>query len=132
MIQYRKKNTTKMKNIRGLLKRQVPVNLLSLINHWLHLQYIMIWDAIFFLIIAPWKKTGALIDVNLGIYMKLWHFKEIKPFISILMKDEKVKKEDSWWKVNGIINKFIQKRKEVIIPCHMLVFDESMSAFVPR
>ena len=53
-------------------------------------------------------------------------------FISKLMKDEEVKKEDSWWKVKGIMNKFIQKRKEVIIASHMLVFDESISAFVPR
>ena len=48
------------------------------------------------------------------------------------MKDEEVKKEDSWWKVKGIKNKFIQKRKEGIIVSHTLVFDKSMSAFVPR
>ena len=48
------------------------------------------------------------------------------------MKDEEVKKEDSWWKVNGIINEFIQKRKKIIIAFHTLVFDKSISAFVPR
>ena len=78
------------------------------------------------------KKAGVSIKVNFGMYMKLWRFKEIKQFISTLMKEEEVKKEDSWWKVKGIINKFIQKRKEVIIASHTLVFDESMSAFVPR
>ena len=41
-------------------------------------------------------------------YMKLWRFKEIKQFISTLMKEEEeVQKKDSWWKVKGIINKFI-------------------------
>ena len=52
-------------------------------------------------------------------------------FISKLMKDEEVKKEDSWWKVKGIMNKFIQKRKEVVIASHTFLFDESMSVFVP-
>ena len=78
------------------------------------------------------KKAGVSINVNFGIYMKLWRFKQIKQFISTLMKEEEVKKDDSWWKVKGIINKFIEKRKEVIIASHTLVFDESMSAFVPR
>ena len=56
----------------------------------------------------------------------------MKQFISTLMKNKEVKKEDSWLKVKGIINKFIQKRKEVIIASHTFVFDESMNAFVPR
>ena len=90
----------------------------------------MIGDAIFGLIIG--KKAGVSINVNFGIYMKLCRFKEIKLFISTLMKGEEVKKEDSWWKVKGIIKKFIQKRKEVIIVSHTVVFNESMSAFASR
>ena len=78
------------------------------------------------------NKAGVSINVDFGIYMKLWWCKEINQFISGLMKDEVVKKEYSWWKVKEIINKFIQKRKEVIIASHTLVFDESMSAFVPK
>ena len=62
------------------------------------------------------KKAGVSICFNFGIYMKLWRFKEIKQFISTLMKDNEVKKEDSWWKVKGIINKFIPKRRKLLHP----------------
>ena len=48
------------------------------------------------------KKAGLTINVNFGIYMELWRFKDIKQFISTVMKDKEVKKEESWSKVKGI------------------------------
>ena len=78
------------------------------------------------------KREGLSHNVDFGVHMKLWRFKEIKQFVSTLMKDEDKKKEHSWWRVKGMINKFIETRKEVIIASHTFVFDESMSAFVPR
>ena len=39
------------------------------------------------------KKAGVSINVNFGMYMKLWQFKEIKQFISTLMKEEEVQKK---------------------------------------
>ena len=34
------------------------------------------------------KKAGVSININLGIYMRLWPFEEIKQFIPTLMKDK--------------------------------------------
>ena len=64
--------------------------------------------------------------------MKLWRFKEIKLFIPSIMEDEDLKETDDWWKAKRMLHGFMEQRKRNIFASHMLVFDESMSVFVPR
>ena len=71
--------------------------------------------------------------VDFGKYMKLWRFKEIKHFVPQLMEDKDLKEEgDDWWKFKTFVNKIAENRKEHFSASHVLVFDESMSAFIPR
>jgi hypothetical protein len=46
--------------------------------------------------------------------------------------DETRKDRDDWWQFSTQIESFNKKRKEGLYASHVLVFDESMSAFVPR
>ena len=39
------------------------------------------------------KRAGLKYNIDFGVHMKLWHFKEIKQFVSTLMKDEEIKKK---------------------------------------
>ena len=71
--------------------------------------------------------------VDFGKYMKLWRFKEIKYFVPQIMEDEELKeKGDDWWKFKSFVTKTNENRKENLAASHVLVFDESMSAFVLR
>ena len=63
--------------------------------------------------------------------MRLWRFKEIKRYVPIIMEDETMKVDD-WWKFKGQVEMFNKKRQSEITTSHILVFDKSMSAFVPR
>ena len=78
------------------------------------------------------RKASFSNKLDFGVYMKLWRFKEIKLFIACIMEEEEMKLTDDWWKARKMLNGFIDKRKGNIFVSHMLVFDESMSAFVPR
>ena len=58
--------------------------------------------------------------------MRLWRFREIKSYVPVIMEDY------DWWKFKGQVEMFNKRRQSKINSSHILVFDESMSAFVPR
>ena len=64
--------------------------------------------------------------------MKLWRFKQIRQYISGVMEDKEKEKSDDWWKFSTRVSQFIEKRKQIMKSSHIHVFDESMSAYVPR
>ena len=78
------------------------------------------------------RKVSFSNNIDFGKYMKLWRFKEIKQYVATVMEDEDSKETDDWYKVKKMVRKFMDKRKENIFASHILVFDESMSAFIPR
>ena len=78
------------------------------------------------------KVRSVFRQVDFGEYMKSWRFKEIKGFIRFAVADETRKDRDDWWQFSAQIESFNKKRKEALYASHVLVFDESMSAFVPR
>ena len=72
-------------------------------------------------------------QVDFGKYMKLWRFKQIKLFIPFIMVDENMKSEgDDWYKCKQRVNDYIKKRATTLFVSHVITFDESMSAFIPR
>ena len=48
------------------------------------------------------------------------------------MADLDRKEEDDWSKFSAQVEKYGQRRKYRVVASHVLVFDESISAFVPR
>ena len=64
--------------------------------------------------------------------MKQWRFKEIKSFIPEIMVDAERRAHDDWWRFSAQVENYGQRRKDRVLASHVLVFDESMSAFVPR
>ena len=78
------------------------------------------------------RKLTLSHQVDFGQYLKLWRFKELKHYVFHIMKDESIKEEQDWWKFKSYVNKFNQRRQNVILSSHVKVFDESMSAYVPR
>ena len=64
--------------------------------------------------------------------MKQWRFKQIRQYIPEVMADKSKEETDSWWKFSTRVAKFNSKQKQLLKSSHVLVFDELMSAFVPR
>ena len=64
--------------------------------------------------------------------MKEWRFKEIKQFVPIVVGDELIKEEDDQWRFKKRVEFFVKINKELDYASSILVFDESMSAFIPR
>ena len=81
---------------------------------------------------VKYKARSVFRPVDFGEYMRSWRFKEIKSFIRFAVQDESKEEEDDWWQFSSQIESFNKKRKEAVFASHVLVFDESMSAFVPR
>ena len=80
------------------------------------------------------KKRRSTLShhVDFGQYLKLWRFKELKHYVFHVMKDESIKEEQDWWMFKKYVDKFNERRKSVILSSHVKVFDESMSAYIPR
>jgi len=78
------------------------------------------------------KKRGLSKSTDYGKFMKLWMLKEIKTFVPETMVDIDRKEEDDWWQFSAQVEKYGQHRKNRVVASHILVFDKSMSAFVPR
>ena len=78
------------------------------------------------------QKKSLSQNIDYGNYMKLWRFKEIKSFVPEIMVDAERKERDDWWRFSAQVEKYGQRRKDRVLASHVLVFDESMSAFVPR
>ena len=66
-------------------------------------------------------------------YMKQWRLKEIKQYIFQVMEDATLKdNDDDWWRFKQRVVDFNQTRKRLLYSSRILVFDESMSAYMPR
>ena len=86
-----------------------------------------------------WSKTNGVLKkrrtlssgIDFGKYMKEWRFKEIKMFMPKVMEDESIREEDDWWRFKKRVQLFAKKNK-LYYGSSILVFDESMSAFIPR
>ena len=71
-------------------------------------------------------------EIDLSMYMMEWRFKEIKSLVPRLMEDQSLKDSDDWWRFKGRVNSFNKKSKDLFAASSVMVFDESMSAFIPR
>ena len=79
------------------------------------------------------KRKRFAMQTDFGKYMKVWRFKEIKFYIPKIMQDAKLKeKKDDWWRFKNRIHEFNKSRRDKLFCLHIMVFDESMSAFIPR
>ena len=78
------------------------------------------------------RRIGLLQAVDFGEYLKLWRFDQIKMYIAEVMEDPNLKDSDDWWRFKSRVDLFNRKRILGLMMSHILVFDESMSAFVPR
>ena len=81
----------------------------------------------------PNKRRGISKSVNFGKWMKQWRFRQLKIFIPKLMECEELKAaNDDWWQFKKRVDDFNTNRRNNLYASHALVFDESMSAYVPR
>ena len=79
------------------------------------------------------KRRGISKSVNFGKWMKKWRFRQLKLFIPRLMESEELKvANDDWWQFKERVDDFNTNRRNNLYASHVLVFDESMSAYVPR
>ena len=53
-------------------------------------------------------------------------------YIAQVMEDREKRETDDWWKFKERVNLFNEKRKRICVASHVVVFDESMSAFTPK
>ena len=77
-------------------------------------------------------KRGLSEQVDFSKYMRLWRFKEIKRYIPLIMEDKNKKDNDDWWRFTSRVDMYNKNRSTNLPASHILVFDESMSAFIPR
>lgn len=81
----------------------------------------------------PKKRRGISKSVNFGRWMKAWRFRQLKLFIPRLMECEEMKAAgDDWWPFKKRVNDYDANRVNNLYASHVLVFDESMSAYTPR
>ena len=78
------------------------------------------------------KRRSLAASVDYGEWMKEWRFKEIKQYIPAIMEDATMKEEDDWYRFKRRVQLFNKKNKELYFASSVLIFDESMSAFIPR
>ena len=79
------------------------------------------------------RRKGLSNAVDFGKYMMQWRFKEIKRYIFEVMQDAVLKEsEDDWWPFKQRIADFNESRRELMYSSRILVFDESMSSYMPR
>ena len=78
------------------------------------------------------RRKGISSRTDFGRFMKLWRFKQIRQYLPGMMEDEEKKESDPWWKFSSRVTKFNGKKLEKMKSSHIHVFDESMSAYVPR
>ena len=78
------------------------------------------------------RKRTLSETVDYSKYMKEWRFKEIKQYIPEVMQDESMKVSDDWWRFKRRLEMLNAKMAKIYHVSSVLVFDESMSAFIPR
>ena len=77
-------------------------------------------------------RRGLSDSVDFGKFMKCWRFRQIKKYIAEVMEDHSMKEIDDWWRFKSRVENFNMSRKKKVFKSHIFVFDESMSAFIPR
>ena len=84
-------------------------------------------------VIAFFSKYESFLEGKYGEHMMAWRFRQIKSLIPRIMESEELRLDnDDWWQFKDRVAKFDQKRKEKVYASYALVFDETMSAYVPR
>ena len=79
------------------------------------------------------KRRRLSPRINFGKYMKHWRFKQIKTYVPQVMESKELKEHaDDWWRFKTRVDEFNETRKRELLTSHVLVFDESMSAYIPR
>ena len=79
------------------------------------------------------KPRGIMKAVDFGQHMRAWRFCQIKSLIPRIMESEELRLgDDDWWQFKDRVAKFNANRKEKVYASYALVFDETMSAYVPR
>ena len=79
------------------------------------------------------RRKGFYGDIDFGKNVKWWRFKQIKYFVPIVMEDATMRDEDvDWWHFKDHIIKHNENKKQIICTSHVIVFDESLSSFIPR
>ncbi len=79
------------------------------------------------------KDRGLVKQVNFGRWMKSWRFRQIKGLICRIMESSELEEaKDDWWKFKQRLLDVNKRRKEILYASYILVFDESMSAYIPR
>ena len=79
------------------------------------------------------KRRSTLSEKNdFSKYMKHWRFKQIRQYIPNVMQDSNLQHNNDWWKFVTRVDDFNSVRKKNMKSSHVLVFDESMSAFILR
>ena len=79
------------------------------------------------------KMRGIMKGIDFGQWMKAWRFCQIKALIPMIMESESLNAlNNDWWKLKQRIIDFNSNRKKKLYASYALVFDESMSSYVPR
>ena len=77
------------------------------------------------------KKLSS--NADFGKYMILRRFKELRSIISKIMEDLTLKEQrGDWYQFKSRAQMFNNNRKHHSYASHILVFDGSMSAYIPR
>ena len=83
-----------------------------------------------------WKKHWVSISppANFGRYMKLYRFKQFRQFLPKIWEARRHSnnQQDPWWRFSGGIKTLNEIRNKLILPCEIIVIDESMSAYRPQ
>ena len=77
------------------------------------------------------KKLSS--NVDFGNYMKLCRFKELRSVIPKIMEDlTLIEQGDDWWQFKSQVQMFNNNWKHHTYASHILVFNESISSYIPR
>ena len=79
------------------------------------------------------ERKGLNEVVDFGKWMKWWRFKQIKQFVPKVMEDNMIKIANvDCWQFNNRSLKLNFHKRTLLSASHVLVFDESMSGYIPR
>ena len=72
-------------------------------------------------------------NADFGTYMKLWRFKDFASVVPNIMEDLTLTEQgDDWWQFKSRVQLFNKNQRYHTYTSHILVFDDSMSAYIPR
>ena len=79
------------------------------------------------------ERKGLSEVVDFGKWMKWLRFKQIKQFVSKVMEDNMMKTTNvDWWQIKNRILKHNFHKRTLLSASHVLIFDESISGYIPR